>query len=123
MNKKTQEKSKSTVEKPNSFEIISPKIESKILEKLIEEYRKDFETCEESPEKVLHSTNWIGDTFKEILEHIEEEFQQLMHIGLDKFIFLRNLLRLTSILVSGKYISLEKIKKIVTIAIDTTLKL
>ena len=102
---------------------MSPKIESKILEKLIEEYWKDFETCKESPEKVLHSIDGIADVFKEIFEHIEEEFEQLMHIVLDKNIFLRNLSRLTSILVSGKYISLEKIKKIVRIAIDTTLKL
>ena len=42
MYKKTQKKSKliavKSVGKPNNFEIISPKIESKILEKLIEEY-------------------------------------------------------------------------------------
>ena len=106
MYKKTQKKSKliavKSVGKPNNFEIISPKIESKVLEKLIEEYWKYFETCEESPERVLHSTDRIADTFKKIFKHIEEEFEQLMHIVLDKNKFLRNLSRLTSLLVSGK---------------------
>lgn len=58
---------KKSVGKPDNFEIISPKTESKILEKLIEEYSKDFETFEENPEKGLESTDGIEDTFKRIL--------------------------------------------------------
>ena len=80
----------------------------------MEEYSKDFKIFEKDPEKVLDSTDGIRDTFKGIIESIEEEVEHLTDIRLEK--------KLISILVNGKYSFIEKIKKIVKIATETTLK-
>ena len=114
-----------SVWKPDNFEIVSPKGESKVTEKLVEEYSKDFESSEESQEvKGSDSTDGIGDTFKGIIRSIEEDLENLTsEIVSDRKIFLKSLTKLISILVIGKYISLEKIKKIVKIAIARAIKL
>ena len=94
-----------------------------MIEKLIGEYSKDFETCAEDTEKVLGSTGSTSGTFNEILGQIEEEFKDFANIGLDKKIFLKKHSKLILILVSGKYDYFEKIKKIIIIiAVEITLK-
>ena len=57
----------------------SPKTEPKILIKFVEEYSKDFENSENESEG-LDSTDGVTDTFKGILDSIE-------NITLEKNIF------------------------------------
>ena len=103
----------------------SRKIESEILEKLVKELSKNFKDCENSEQESqgLDSTDGVVDTFKSILDSIEEEFEQLSGLALDKKVFLRNLSKLILILVSGKCNTVEKIKKLIKIAMVTILKL
>ena len=46
----------------------------------------------------------IADTFKGILDSFEEEIEQLNDLPSDKKVFFKNLSKLISILVGGKFI-------------------
>ena len=69
--------------KQDKFEVISPKIQSQILEKLVKKYSKKYEESEG-----LDSTNGAVDTT------FEEELDKLTGLASDKKIFLRNLSKL-----------------------------
>lgn len=88
------------VEKRDNFEVVSPKKESEILKKLIEEYSKNFEGSEKESE-VLVSTDGITDT-KSILESIE----YILPCFGPKSVF-KKLIKIFSVLVTGKFISVK----------------
>lgn len=77
----------------------------------------------EQESKGSNSTDRVTDTFKSIRDSIEEEFEQLGGLTLDRKMFLRNIFKFISILVCGKYNTDEKITKTIKFAIATTLKL
>lgn len=81
--------------------MISPKIESENLKKLVEEFLKNSEESENPEEESegLHSTDRIVNTFKSMLNSIKEKFEQLSDLASDRKIPLRNLSKAISILV------------------------
>ena len=88
------------------------------MEKLVEECSKNT-----GENKGVDSIDEVVDTFKSILDSIEEEFDKLTGLALDKKIILRNLPKLIWILVSRRYDTVDKAKQVIKITIDTTLKL
>ena len=81
--------------------MISPKIESENLKKLVEEFLKNSEESENPEEESegLDSTERIVNTFKSMLNSIKEKFEQLSDLASDRKIPLRNLSKAISILV------------------------
>ena len=81
--------------------MISPKIESENLKKLVEEFLKNSEESENPEEESegLDSTDRIVNTFKSMLNSIKEKFEQLSDLASDRKIPLRNLSKAISILV------------------------
>ena len=81
--------------------MISPKIESENLKKLVEEFLKNSEESENPEEESegLDSTDRIVNTFKNMLNSIKEKFEQLSDLASDRKIPLRNLSKAISILV------------------------
>lgn len=81
--------------------MISPKIESENLKKLVEEFLKNSEESENPGEESegLDSTDRIVNTFKSMLNSIKEKFEQLSDLASDRKIPLRNLSKAISILV------------------------
>ena len=81
--------------------MISPKIESENLKKLVEEFLKNSEESEnpEQESEGLDSTDRIVNTFKSMLNSIKEKFEQLSDLASDRKIPLRNLSKAISILV------------------------
>ena len=68
-------------------------------------------------------TDSISETFKGILEQIEEKFEYFVNIGSVKKNIFEDFSELISILVIGEYNSTEEIKGIVKIAVERMLKL
>ena len=71
----------------------------KVVEKLLQEYTKHFKAESEGAD----STDDIYDRLTSIISTIEEKFENLTNVNSDKKIFIRNLAKLITILVSSKY--------------------
>ena len=68
-------------------------------------------------------TDGILDTLHNIEDSTREEFEELIGIESNKKTFVRNLSKLFTIPLNINYNTAEKIKRIIKIAIETTLKL
>ena len=68
-------------------------------------------------------TDGILDTLHNIEDSTREEFEELIGIESNKKTFVRNLRKLFTIPLNINYNTAEKIKRIIKIAIETTLKL
>ena len=98
------------------------KLNRKHLKNWLKNTRKNW-TCAEDAEKHFDLTDSISETFKGILEQIEEKSEYFVNIGSVKKNIFEDFSELISILVSGEYNSIEEIKGIVKIAVERTLKL
>ena len=59
----------------------------------------------------------------EIANSVQEEFEELVEISSDKRHFIKVLTKIFTLLLNTNVSSVEKIKKIIKIATDTTLKI
>ena len=75
-----------------------------VIQKLLEEYFNYFEAKSERS----GNTDRFTDGLTSIINSIDEDFEHLTGISSDKKIFIRNLRKLITIVVSGKYNTIEK---------------
>ena len=90
---------------------------------IFEEIRKEVEEylLEESDD--ADSTDRISNFQSTLSDKIQEEFDKLLDSNTDKKRFLRALTRIFALLLNNKVNTLEKIKRILRIAIEKTMKL
>ena len=69
------------------------------------------------------STDGVFDVLGEIADSLQEDFEELLGISSNEKHFIRALTKIFTLLLNTKVDTVDKIKKIVKIAIDTTLKL
>ena len=69
------------------------------------------------------STDGIFDVLGETADFVQEDFEELVEISSDKKHVIRALTKIFTLLLNTKVDTVEKIKKILKITIDTTLKL
>ena len=69
------------------------------------------------------STDGIFDVLSKIADSVQEDFEELVGISSNKKHFIRALTKIFTLLLNTKVDTVEKIKKILKIAIDTTLKI
>ena len=69
------------------------------------------------------STDGIFDVLSKIADSVQEDFEELVGISSSKKHFIRALTKMFTLLLNTKVDTVEKIKKILKIAIDTTLKI
>ena len=77
----------------------------------------------ESENKDFYSRDRIFDIIQDIADSIQQEFEKLIGIDSNKKMFVRNLSKLFAILLNTDYDTAKKIKRVIKIAIETTLKL
>ena len=61
--------------------------------------------------------------FLTLLDQVQGEFEELLDGNSDKKLFLRALLKIFALLLNAKVVTAEKTKKILKIAIETTIKI
>ena len=90
---------------------------------IFEEIRKEVEEylLEESDD--VDSTDRIFDFLSTMSDKIQEKFDELLDGNTDKKRFLRALTRIFTLLLNTKVDTPEKIKRIVKISVETTIKL
>ena len=88
---------------------------------IFEEIKKEVEDCllRESEDTV--STDGVFDFLSTLSEKIQEEFDQLLDGNTNKKRFLRALTGIFALLLNTKVDTSEKIKKILKIAVETTI--
>ena len=69
------------------------------------------------------STDGIFDTLSEIAESVQDDFEVLIRISNDKKVVIRALTKVFTLLLNTNVDTVNKIKKILKIAIETTLKI
>ena len=69
------------------------------------------------------STDGIFDVLSKIADSVQEDFEELVGISSNKKHFIRALTKIFTLLLNTKVDTVEKIKKILKIAIDTMLKI
>ena len=89
----------------NLIHCFSADLDIKVSEKSLEKYMKHFEA------KTLgaDSADVIMDRLTSVISSVEEEYENLTGVSSDEKIFIRNLTKLITILVSGKYNTIKKI--------------
>ena len=89
----------------NLIQCFSAYLDIKVSEKSLEKYMRHFEA------KALgaDSTDAIMDRLTSVISSVKEEYKNLTGVSSDKKIFIRNLTKLITILVSGKYNTIKKI--------------
>ena len=90
---------------------------------IFEEITKELEAylLEESDE--TDSTDGIFDFLALLADQVQGEFEELLDGNSDKKLFLRALLKIFALLLNTKVVTAEKTKKILKIAIETTIKI
>ena len=69
------------------------------------------------------STDGAFDALSDIAQSAQEDFDELIDVGSDKEKFIKALPQIFALLLNTNVNSVEKIKRIIKIAIETTLKL
>lgn len=90
-------------------------VQSKIIENILHVLTEHIK----SENKDLDSADKILDTVHNIVDSV----QQSIGISSDKKLFLRNLSKLFAVLLNTNYNTVEKIKRVIKIAIETMLTL
>ena len=90
-----------------------------ILEEITREL--DAYLLEESDD--ADSTDGVFEFLTSLLDQVQGEFEELLDGNSDKKRFLRALLKIFALLLNTKVVTAEKIKKILKIAIETTIKI
>ena len=90
-----------------------------ILEEITREL--DAYLLEESDD--ADSTDSVFEFLTSLLDQVHGEFEELLDGNSDKKCFLRALLKIFALLLNTKVVTAEKIKKILKIAIETTIKI
>ena len=70
-----------------------------------------------------YSTDGAFDALSDIAQSAQEDFDELIDVGSDKKKFIKALPQIFALLLNTNVNSVEKIKRIIKIAIETTLKL
>ena len=90
-----------------------------ILEEITREL--DAYLLEESDD--ADSTDGVFEFLTSLLDQVQGEFEELLDGNSDKKLFLRALLKIFALLLNTKVVTAEKTKKILKIAIETTIKI
>ena len=90
---------------------------------LFGEINKEFESFLSKENNDKDSTDGILDFLDQISDSVQEEFDKLLSGDSDKKRFVRALSKRLALLLNTKVDTVEKIKRIIKIAIETTLKI
>ena len=88
---------------------------------IFEEIKKEVEDCLLGESEDTVSTDRVFDFLSTLSEKIQEEFDQLLDGNTNKKRFLRALTGIFALLLNTKVDTSEKIKKILKIAVETTI--
>ena len=91
--------------------------------RLLEEINKEIEAFLSKKNSDTDSTNGIFDFLNKMSESVQEEFNELLSGDSDKKRFVRAPSKIFALLLKTKVDTAEKIKRIIKIAIETTLKI
>ena len=90
---------------------------------IFEEIRKEVENYLLGESEDTDSTDGVFDFLSTLSEKIQEEFDELLDGNTDKKRFLKALTKIFALLLNRKVDTPEKIKKILKIAVETTIKI
>ena len=90
---------------------------------LFEEINKETKALLAEKNNSSDSTDGVFDFLSRLADSVQEEFDELLSGGSDKKIFVRALSRIFALLLNTKVDTAEKIKQIIKIATETTLKI
>ena len=90
---------------------------------LFEEIKKEIEAFLAGENSSSNSTDGVFDFLSRLSDSVQEEFNEILKGDSDKKGFVRALSRIFALLLNTKVDTAEKIKRIIKIAIETTLKI
>ena len=90
---------------------------------LLEKINKELEVFLSTETNEADKTDWIFDLLRDLSNSVQEEFEELVAGSSDKKRFIRALSRIFALLLNTKVDTTKKIKRILKIAIETTLKI
>ena len=90
---------------------------------IFEEIRKEVENYLLGESEDTDSTDGVFDFLSTLSEKIQEEFDELLDGNTDKKRFLKALTKIFALLLNRKVDTPEKIKKILKIVVETTIKI
>ena len=90
---------------------------------LLEKINKELEVFLSTETNEADKTDWIFDLLRDLSDSVQEEFEELVAGSSDKKRFIRALSRIFALLLNTKVDTTKKIKRILKIAIETTLKI
>ena len=90
---------------------------------LLEKINKELEVFLSTETNEAGKTDWIFDLLRDLSNSVQEEFEELVAGSSDKKRFIRALSRIFALLLNTKVDTTKKIKRILKIAIETTLKI
>lgn len=90
---------------------------------IFDEIRKDLEDYLLGQSEDLDSTDGVFDVLSFLSEQIQEEFDELLEEDSDKKRFIKSLTKVFALLLNTKVNAAKKIKKMLKVAIETTIKI
>ena len=90
---------------------------------IFEEIRRELDEYLSRESDDADSTGGVLETLTTISEQVQEEFNELLGEDTDKKRFLKSLSKIFALLLSTKVTTAEKIKQIIKIALETTVKM
>ena len=91
--------------------------------RLLEEINKEIETFLSRESYNKGPTDGVFDFLRKLSDSVQEEFEELLAGDSDKKKFVKELSRIFTLLLNTKVDTAEKIKRIIKIVIETTLKI
>ena len=91
--------------------------------RLFEEINKELEAFLSKENNDIDTTYGVFDFLSQISDSVQEEFDELLSGDNDKKRFVRALSKIFALLLNTKFDTAEKIKRIIKIAIETTVKI
>ena len=91
--------------------------------RLFEEINKELEAFLSKENNDTDTTYGVFDFLSQISDSVQEEFDELLSGDNDKKRFVRALSKIFALLLNTKFDTAEKIKRIIKIAIETTVKI
>ena len=91
--------------------------------RLFEEINKELEAFLSKENNDIDTTYGVFDFLSQISDSVQEEFDELLSVDNDKKRFVRALSKIFALLLNTKFDTAEKIKRIIKIAIETTVKI
>ena len=95
----------------------------KVQAALFEEINKKFLNFLAEENYDSYGTNGASDFLSWISESVEKEFDELLNIDSDKKRFIKALSKIFVLWLNTNIVTVEKIRRIIKIAIETTLKI